>query len=98
MITGKQFIEHLYSCTEEQREFGVVKKRIEQLRELGKIGWQEQITLMLVKLQIILTILFGYDRFVPEDFDYDKFDDSRNSARLRKMDHKIRQNSGDRKI
>ena len=41
MITGSQFIEHLYSCTEEQREFGVVKKRIEQLRELGKIGWQE---------------------------------------------------------
>lgn len=43
MITGSQFIEHLYSCTEEQREFGVVKKknRVEQLRELGKIGWQE---------------------------------------------------------
>ena len=98
MITGKQFIEHLYSCTEEQREFGVVKKK----NRAAKKAWENRMAGIdnpnVSKIIDNPDNSFGYNRFVPEDFDYDKFDDSRNSARLRKMDHKIRQNSGDRKI
>lgn len=40
----------------------------------------------------------GFDQFVYEDFDYNRLEDSRNSRRLRELDHKIRQSSGNRKM